>query len=176
MSPEQIEGKEADAHSDIFAFGAVLYEAVSGKAAFEGKSQLSVATAILKKDPPPPSALQPGASAELDHVIQACLAKNPQKRFPCAHDIGLALRWIASKSPSVAAAAESPKWVVRALWVAILMLMLLAVIADYWLKRETPSPVVRSDIAFTDDMALADAGNLALSPRWQQSRLCGPNG
>jgi Tol biopolymer transport system component/predicted Ser/Thr protein kinase len=94
MSPEQVEGKEADARSDIIAFGAVLYEMITGKRAFEGKSQLSVASAILEKDPEPISAVQPMAPPALDHIVRACLAKDPGDRFQTAHDVGLQLRWV----------------------------------------------------------------------------------
>jgi serine/threonine protein kinase len=76
MSPEQIEGREADARSDIFAFGAVLYEMVTGRRAFEGKSQISVASAILEKEPQPIKVSQRNASAVLDHPIHTCLAKS----------------------------------------------------------------------------------------------------
>jgi serine/threonine protein kinase len=73
MSPEQVSGQEADARSDIFSFGAVLYEMAAGKRAFEGKSQLSVASAILEKDPEPISIVQPSTPAVLDHVVRTCL-------------------------------------------------------------------------------------------------------
>jgi len=77
MSPEQIEGKEADARSDIFAFGAMLYEMATGKRAFEGKSQISVASAILEKDPEPISAIQPMSPPALEHVVRTCWRKIP---------------------------------------------------------------------------------------------------
>jgi serine/threonine protein kinase len=89
MSPEQIEGKEADARSDIFAFGAVLYEMATAKRPFEGKSQLTVASAILEKDPDPPSKVHAAVPAELDRIIGTCLAKNPDERFASAHDVKL---------------------------------------------------------------------------------------
>ena len=76
MSPEQVEGKELDGRSDIFSLGAVLYEMVTGKRAFEGKSQLSVASAILEKEPKPISTIQPLTPLALDHVVRKCLAKN----------------------------------------------------------------------------------------------------
>jgi len=87
MSPEQVEGKEADARSDIFALGSVLYEMATGKRAFEGKSNLSVAAAILEKEPEPVTAIQPAAPPALDHVIRGCLAKNPDDRWQSAGDI-----------------------------------------------------------------------------------------
>ena len=76
MSPEQVEGKELDGRSDIFSLGAVLYEMDTGKRAFEGKSQLSVASAILEKEPKPISTIQPLTPLALDHVVRKCLAKN----------------------------------------------------------------------------------------------------
>lgn len=164
MSPEQLEGKEADPRSDIFAFGAVLYEAATGKLAFEGKSQLSVATAILEKDPEPLSALQPGLPAELNHVIKTCLAKNPEDRFQSAHDIAIELRWMAAKPPEVARAATRPKWLAPVFWFGIPALVLLAAATGYLLHRPTPAPLVRSEIALGDDMILGDTGNFALSP------------
>jgi serine/threonine protein kinase len=99
MSPEQIEGKEADARSDLFALGGVLYEMVTGARPFEGKSQISVASAILEKDPEPISAVHPLTPPALEHVIIACLAKNPDDRFQMAQDVALQLRWIA-QNPS----------------------------------------------------------------------------
>jgi eukaryotic-like serine/threonine-protein kinase len=98
MSPEQIEGKEADGRSDLFALGAVLYEMVTGARPFAGKSQISVASAILEKDPEPISALQPLTPAALEYTIHACLAKNPEDRFQTAHDVKLQLIWIAQNA------------------------------------------------------------------------------
>ena len=95
MSPEQIEGRDTDVRSDIFAFGAVLYEMATGKRAFEGKSQLSVASAILEKEPEPISAVQPTTPPALDFVVRTCLAKDPDARFQTAHDVELQLKWIA---------------------------------------------------------------------------------
>jgi len=100
MSPEQVEGKEADARSDIFALGSVLYEMATGKRAFEGKSNLSVASAILEKEPEPITTIQPLAPPALDHVIRGCLAKNPDERWQSAGDIARQLRWIASGGSS----------------------------------------------------------------------------
>ena len=105
MSPEQIQGKEADARSDIFAFGAMLYEMLTGKRAFDGKSQLSVASAILEKDPEPIAAIQPLTPPALEHLIRTCLAKEPDERFQNAHDLKLQLQWITAGGSQVGAPA-----------------------------------------------------------------------
>jgi eukaryotic-like serine/threonine-protein kinase len=107
MSPEQIEGKEADARSDIFAFGAVLYEMTAGKRPFEGKSQLSLASSILEKDPDPITTLKPQTPPAFEHVITTCLQKNPEDRYLAAHDIKLELQWVALDKPTPAAPAPS---------------------------------------------------------------------
>jgi eukaryotic-like serine/threonine-protein kinase len=102
MSPEQIEGKEADARSDIFAFGAVLYEMAVGKRAFAGKSQISLASSILEADPAPISGLKPGTPPAFEHVVATCLQKNPEERYQSAQDIKLELQWIAADRSSPA--------------------------------------------------------------------------
>jgi serine/threonine protein kinase/Tol biopolymer transport system component len=105
MSPEQIEGKEADARSDIFAFGAVLYEMAAGKRPFAGKSQISLASSILESDPQPVSDLKPNTPPAFEHVVATCLQKNPEERYQSAQDIKLELQWIAAdrSAPAVAA-------------------------------------------------------------------------
>jgi eukaryotic-like serine/threonine-protein kinase len=95
MSPEQVEGKEVDARSDIFSLGAVLYEMVTGGRAFQGQSDFSVASAILVKDPKPISAVQPLTPPALERTIRVCLAKDPDARWQSAGDLCKELRWIA---------------------------------------------------------------------------------
>jgi eukaryotic-like serine/threonine-protein kinase len=94
MAPEQIEGKEADARSDVFALGAVLYEMATGRRAFEGKSHLSVASAILQKEIAPIGTDQQALPPALDYIIRTCLAKDPDERFQTAHDVKLQLSWL----------------------------------------------------------------------------------
>lgn len=95
MSPEQLEGREADPRADIFALGAVLYEMATGKRAFAGNSQASLIGSIMNSTPPPVSALAPLAPPALDRVISTCLAKDPKDRWHTAHDVRLQLAWIA---------------------------------------------------------------------------------
>jgi eukaryotic-like serine/threonine-protein kinase len=95
MSPEQVEGKEVDGRSDIFSLGAVLYEMLTGQRAFPGKSQLSVASAILEKEPTPVTTIKPTTPPALDHAIRRCLAKDPYERWQTARDVALELKWTA---------------------------------------------------------------------------------
>jgi serine/threonine protein kinase len=175
MSPEQIEGKEADARSDIFAFGAVLYEMATGKRPFEGKSQISLASSILEKEPEPISAIKPLAPPAFEHVVTACLQKNPEERFQAAHDIKLELQWIAAdkSAPGVAALPASPSrsqsrerlgWVVAA---AIAMALGLA--AGIFIHRPAPSAqiirtVIEPPSKATFNLTGDPAGPPVLSP------------
>ncbi len=94
MAPEQLEGKEADARTDIFAFGAVLYEMMTGRKAFAGASQASLISSIMQTDPPPVSATQKISPPALDSLVKACLAKDPESRWQTPHDVKLQLKSI----------------------------------------------------------------------------------
>lgn len=142
MSPEQIEGKEADARSDLFAFGAILYEMVTGGRPFEGKSQISVASAILEKDPEPISAVQPLTPPAFENIVNACLTKNPDDRFQTAHDLRLQLKWIAkdlgpgrgsqTEAGKPARSHEKSAWLVAAVLAAILIALV------FWWRVSRP--------------------------------------
>jgi predicted Ser/Thr protein kinase len=101
MSPEQVEGKEVDARSDIFSLGAVLYEMVTGRRAFQGQSDFSIASAILVKDPDPISTLHPLTPPALERTIRVCLAKDPDARWQSAGDLCKELRWIADSGSQI---------------------------------------------------------------------------
>src|SRR5229473_2210006 len=98
MAPEQLEGKEVEARTDIFAFGAVVYEMATGKRAFEGKSQASLMVAIMEREPPAMSSLQPMTPPALDRVVKKCLRKEPEKRWQAASDVCDELKWMAEGS------------------------------------------------------------------------------
>lgn len=102
MAPEQLEGKDADARTDIFALGALIYEVATGKPAFAGKSQASLIAAILSTEPPPMGALQPMTPPALERVVKICLAKDPDERWQCASDLASELNWIADEVGSQA--------------------------------------------------------------------------
>ncbi len=147
MSPEQLEGKEADARSDLFAFGAVLYEMATGQKAFSGKSQASLIAAILKNEPQPISAVSPLTPPALDRVVRSCLAKDPDDRWQTAHDVMLQLLWIAEGSqagiPAPVAARRRGRE--RLAWGVAAALTLAAglLTAAYWRSRATPSVSLR---------------------------------
>ena len=149
MAPEVLQGQESDARSDIFSFGCVLYEMVTGRRAFEGKSQLSVMSAILEKDPEPLAAVQPTTPAALDYAVQTCLEKNPDNRFQTAHDVKLQLAWIAkSGSQTGTPAVVTSRRKKNALWLgalAVLGVAMIALAVGLWSARE-PRRVVRTNI------------------------------
>src|SRR5580693_2534893 len=147
MAPEQLEGKEVDARTDIFAFSTVVYEMATGKRAFEGKSQASLIAAILEREPPAMSSLQPMTPPALDRVVKKCLAKEPDERWQAASDVCDELKWIAEGGSQVGlpatavASRKSPLGDARFAWLvaAVLFLAALALGSFVYFKRP-PEP------------------------------------
>jgi len=174
MSPEQIAGQDADARSDIFALGAVLYEMATGRRAFEGKSQLSVASAILEKDPNPISAIQPSAPPVLDHVVRTCLAKDPEERFQTAHDVKLQLKWItdASSAAGLPAAVRTRRLASKRLlaaaaaagWVAAIAVAVLALLLSSEIRQAQRPVAAEINPPAGADFTDAVVGPAAISP------------
>jgi serine/threonine protein kinase/Tol biopolymer transport system component len=146
MAPEVLQGREADARSDIFSFGCVLFEMITGRRAFEGKSQLSVASAILEKEPEPVTMIQPMAPAALDHVVGDCLAKDPESRWQSAADVARELRWIATdaSSGSVASTTDTRSRFTERIVGAAAVVALLAGLLWFGLRGREPARTLRS--------------------------------
>ena len=143
MAPEQIEGAEADARTDIFAFGCVLYEMATGRKAFSGKSRVSLIGSILKDEPPAISTIQPMTPPALDRLVQTCLAKEPEDRFQTAHDVKLQLQWIAeggSQAGAPAVVVSRRKTREKVAWTAAGLFALAAIALGIGYVRRAPEP------------------------------------
>jgi len=150
MSPEQVQGKETDARSDLFAFGCVLYEMLTGKRAFEGESAASVIASILERDPAPLT-----TAPLLERIVRRCLAKDPDQRFQTARDLKAALTWAMEQASATLAAAHSRdrRWLVAALIVGV---ALAGMAALGWLRPRPVQP--RTVLRWTVPLA-GDPGN-----------------
>ena len=161
MAPEQLEGGEADGRSDIFAFGAVLYEMATGKKAFTGKSQASLIGSILRDDPPSISEAAPMIPPALNRVVKTCLAKDPEDRFQTAHDAKLQLEWIAEGGSQVglpAPVAARRKSREKLAWAVAAVAATAAALATYGYLRRAPVPlrVARFEIAIPPNLISID--------------------
>jgi serine/threonine protein kinase len=170
MAPEQLEGKDADARTDIWALGCTLYEMATGRSAFAASSRASLITAIMSSDPAPISSLQPMSPPSLDRLARTCLAKDPEDRWQSAADIRRELRWIAegSSGASAAVAAPRPRRRDRLAWTAFALAAAAAVgmgLLQVRRKPETPVHVFRSSILPPEKTQYAfDGSPMALSP------------
>ena len=146
MSPEQVQGKEADSRSDIFAFGAVLYEMATGKRAFDGKSQIGIASAILEKEPEPISSVHALAPPALEHIVERALAKDPDERWQSASDIKAELKWITASGsqPGLARATAGKKSRSRNGWAIFGVVTGLAILLTALMLERPVRPHLRS--------------------------------
>jgi serine/threonine protein kinase len=173
MAPEQVQGAAADARTDIFAFGAILYEMATGRRAFEAKTQASLIAKILETDVPVVSTLTPVAPPVFDHVVQGCLAKEPADRWQTAHDVRLQLQWIQAQGSRIASgprvstsSARAARWLwggaaasAGALAATALLLILL------WPKPAgTMAPTIRFDLTVPPGIRVEDQNSGAISP------------
>jgi Tol biopolymer transport system component len=175
MSPEQLEGKELDGRSDIFSLGAVLYEMLTGQRAFEGKSQLSVVSAILEKEPVPISTLKPLTPPALDHAIRRCLTKDPDERWQTARDFSHELKWVNENGGHLSTPVppvrlgktrEALAWLISGALLAVLIAGDL-----WWQSSKLPDQTMyfRATLPFpARDIAIAPNGHsVALVAQWK---------
>jgi len=169
MAPELFEGKEADVRSDLFAFGAVLYEMATGKRAFEGKTSASVIAAIMEREPAPITSVQPMTPPALERVIKTCLAKDPEERFQSAHDLKLQLQWIAeagSQAGVPAPVVTRRKNRERLAWIVAGALAVLAALlaVGFVLRAPQPQSLIRASISLPPQTAAPPLGFFSISP------------
>ena len=175
MAPEQLEGKDADARTDIFAFGAVMYEMVTGRRAFSGSSQASLITSIMSADPPPATSQQPLIPPALERVLQKCLEKDPERRWQTARDLADEIRWVeAARGKTATDSTVRARSTTRWAWTAAAIASLIAVTLGILLWRR-PTPTGGDPVRFTLPLPTATSSrgleirseittSLALSP------------
>ncbi|HTV14821.1 MAG TPA: serine/threonine-protein kinase, partial [Acidobacteriaceae bacterium] len=156
MAPEQVRGETVDHRADIFAFGAILYEILSGTRTFRKPTSAETMTAILKEDPQPISQVLPNTPPGLQRVVHRCLEKNPEQRFHSAHDLAFALEALSdsavSSSTTRFAQIEEKRWGARgAVAGAALAAVALAALAVYWLTRPASVPGASNYLQLTHD-------------------------
>jgi Tol biopolymer transport system component len=173
MAPEQVRGLPADSRSDVFAFGATLYEMLTGRRAFQRDTPPETLTAILKEEPPELSSLQQPIPPAADRIVRRCLEKNPSARFQSTRDLAFALEGLSTQSGTDSHSAQqvnsaqqvpaSPatRWRERLLAAAVVVLLLTTAGLAYWLSRPAPTPVVAFTVAGPAESAMQA---FALSP------------
>jgi eukaryotic-like serine/threonine-protein kinase len=164
MAPEQLEGQEADARTDIFAFGAVLYEMVTGKKAFAGGSQASLIAAILERDPPRVSEVRPDSPPGLDRLVSKCLAKNRDTRWQTSQDLLDELRWTTEQRSTVSEAAGNHKRGTGVPWMVAAVGVMSTVIMGWLHYREAPQALGRETRLEINIPSSTQPFSFALSP------------
>ncbi|HVQ14069.1 MAG TPA: serine/threonine-protein kinase, partial [Vicinamibacterales bacterium] len=179
MAPEQLEGRAADVRSDLFAFGVVLYEMLTGRRAFSGESQASVIAAVLDADPSPLSTSQSLAPPALEHLVKTCLAKNPDARWQTAGDVKRQLEWIATSDwpgVQVTTVAQRARSGVHVPWTAAVVaaiVVLIAAGAMTWYAVTRPREQVAQRVTRT---TIATTGSAIPSPGAGPSMAITPDG
>jgi serine/threonine protein kinase/Tol biopolymer transport system component len=163
MAPELLEGKSADARTDVFAFGCVLYEMAAGRKAFQGTSPASLIAAIMESDPAPPSTLQAVTPPALDPVIKTCLAKDPEDRWQSARDIRWQLHSIAGARPSIGSNSRPARWGKRELIAWLFAGALMAAVVAFGIRASVRLSQESSSIEFTI-LPPADSVDFAVGP------------
>ncbi|HMB71350.1 MAG TPA: protein kinase, partial [bacterium] len=166
MSPEQLEGAEADSRSDIFSLGSVLYEMATGQKAFAGKSQASLIASILDRQPAPLSSVLPLTPPAFEHIVSKCLEKDPEHRWQSAQDVSGQLRWIGQESSRAGvpkAVSTRRKSRARLAWgmVAALGVAVVALAALMVINRPRPPEIVRFQFAIPEDARWVDAPRIS---------------
>lgn len=182
LAPEQLEGHEADARTDIFALGAVLYEMTTGKRAFEGKTKTSLIAAIVKENPRKMGELQPLTPPALEHIVNKCLEKDPEDRWQNAHDIAEELKWISQAGSGEIAVARvrGARVKVAAVLASFALGVILTALTMYAVRhRLVPHrPTTRMTISTLPDVSLASYGarSPAISPSGRVVAYIGDRG
>ncbi len=166
MAPEQLEGKDADARTDIFALGEVIYEMVTGKPAFRGKSRASLIAAILTSDPPPITQLQPLSPPALERLVKKCLEKDPDDRWQNASDLASELQWLGQSGSQTNAAILPGGISLRASWTrwfpwALVLVLMASVVLVSWRRltlRVPPAPVAHLTVSLPANVSLGSVG------------------
>ncbi len=167
MAPEQIEGREADARSDLFAFGAVFFEMLTGRQAFDGDNAASVRAAILEHEPPPITSLQPLAPARTDAIVRRCLAKNPDERWQTASELVCDLKYASKAIGQASRQASRPDGTMRGQgwkWVAASLVAALVAVAVWMIANRWGHSSTTADLRHIRSVAVLPLENLSSGP------------
>jgi Tol biopolymer transport system component len=162
MAPEQVRGEAVDARTDIFAFGAVLYEMLSGSRAFKKVTAVETMTAVMREDPPELVSETNHVSPALDRIVRRCLEKNPEQRFQSAKDLSFALSSLSGNETStatraaLAGAAAAPQKSRVGLWLGLVSALLAVIVATWFVaRRQQPQPQMQFALAGTENMSIS---------------------